>query len=155
MSNFRELIPVLKSLITGEPSSSSSVRQSVENVLNDAAVSLQTDSQRDGENITDEDIRDTTIEELLTAGEMLRNRELRAHIRPERIPSIEMDCFLDRNGFRLIVAEVSPDQWSMILHRIGGHIDNFNIEVPENPYVRQSTVLNRPLVRKFNSLIAA
>ncbi len=151
MSNFRELIPVLKSIITSEASGSASVRQSVENILNDTAATLQ--ATREGE-VSDEEIRDAAIEELLTAGELMRNRDLRARIRPERTPSVNMDSFLSRDGTRFILAEVTEDQWTMIQRRLGAHIDNITVDIPDNPRVRQSAILTRPLVRKLNSLIS-
>lgn len=154
MSNFRELIPVLKSIITGEASGSASVRQSVENILNDTAATLQAAHEGEGGEVTEEDIRDAAIEELLTAGELMRNRDLRARIRPERTPSINMDSFLGRDGTRFLLAEVTEDQWTMIQRRLGAHIDNITIDVPDNPRVRQSAILTRPLVRKLNSLIS-
>ena len=154
MSNFRELIPVLKSIITGEASGSASVRQSVENILNDTAATLQAAHKGEGGEVTEEDIRDAAIEELLTAGELMRNRDLRARIRPERTPSINMDSFLGRDGTRFLLAEVTEDQWTMIQRRLGAHIDNITIDVPDNPRVRQSAILTRPLVRKLNSLIS-
>lgn len=154
MSNFRELIPVLKSIITGEQSGSASVRQSVENILTDTAATLQS-AAREGEgDVTDEEIRDAAIEELLTAGELMRNRDLRARIRPERTPSVNMDSFLSRDGTRFILAEVTEDQWTMIQRRLGAHIDSITIDVPDNPRIRQSAILTRPLVRKLNSLIS-
>ncbi|MEL7591754.1 MAG: hypothetical protein AAGU17_10740 [Anaerolineaceae bacterium] len=153
MSNFRELIPVLKAIITGEQSNSASVRQSVENILNDTAATLQA-ATVDAQEVTEDEIRDAAIEELLTAGELMRNRELRARIRPERTPSVNMDSFLERDGTRLIIAEVSEDQWTMIQHRLGAHIDTITIDIPDNPRVRQSSILTRPLVRKLNSLIS-
>ena len=152
MSNFRELIPVLKSIITGEASGSASVRQSVENILTDTAATLQAAGSE--VEITEDDIRDAAISELLTAGELLRNRDLRARIRPERTPSINMDSFLARDGSRLIIAEVTEDQWTLIQRRLGAHIDTITIDIPDNPRVRQSTILTRPLIRKLNSLVS-
>lgn len=154
MSNFRELIPVLKSIITGEPSNSATVRSAVERILNDAAASLQAVSQGTSEEITDERIRINAVEDLLSAGEQLPTRELRARIRPERTHAIEMESYIDRDGSRLIIAELSEDQWRLIQNRIGAHIDNVNIDIPESSALRPVSFSTRPLVRKFNSLFA-
>lgn len=154
MSNFRELIPVIKSIITGEPSNSATVRSSVERILNDAAASLQAVSQDTPAEITDERIRINAVEELLSAGEQLPTRELRTRIRPQQTPSINMDCYLENDGSRLLIAQVSDDQWSLIQNRMGRHITNVSIDLTENSYVRRSSLYDRPLVRKFNSLFA-
>ena len=150
MSNFRDLIPVLKTIITGEPSASASVRQSVENILNDTSATLQA---ANGELPTDEEIRNAAIDDLLQTGTLVTNRELRARIRPERTPSIEMDSLLDGTGRRLIMAYVDEDQWTMIQRRLGAHIENIDVRLPENPRVRQSTVFSRPLGRRFSEIV--
>jgi len=126
----------------------------VERILNDAAASLQAVSQVTSEELTDERIRISAVEELLSAGEQLPTRELRARIRPERTPTIEMDSYIDRDGSRLIIAELSQEQWSLIQNRIGAHIDNVTIEIPESSALRPLSFSTRPLVRKFNSIFA-
>ena len=144
----------MKSIITGEPSNSETVRAAVERILNDAAASLQAISSSTGEEITEESIRNEAIEELLNAGEHLPNRELRTRIRPHQAPSINMDCYLENDGSRLLIAQVSDDQWALIQSRMGRHITNVSIDLTENSYVRRSSLIDRPLVRKFNTLIS-
>lgn len=152
ISKFRELIPVLKVMITGQASNTQSVQNSVETILNNTAATLLA-ANPDME-ISEEEIRDTAIDDLLTAGELMRSRDLRAHIRPQRTPNIELDTYMTNEGTRLILAELTEDQWVMFNRLIGQHVDNITVEYLFDARTRQREIMTRPVMRKLTSLVS-
>ena len=152
ISKFRELIPVLKVMITGQESRTTSVQNSVNAILDDTAATLR--SANPDREITEEEIRDTAIDDLLTAGELLRSRELRARIRPQRTENISVDSFVARDGSRFIIADLTEDQWIMFDRLLGQHVDNVNVLCSDGARARQREIMTRPIVRKFTSLVS-
>lgn len=152
ISKFRELIPVLKVMITGQPSATQSVQGSVDAILNDTAATLR--AANPNREISEEEIRDTAIDDLLTAGELLRSRELRARIRPTRTPNINMDTYMTNEGTRIIIAELSEDQWTMFNRLLGQHVDNITVDYAFDARVRQREIMTRPIMRKLTSMVS-
>jgi hypothetical protein len=131
-SNLKELIPTLKAIITGIPSPTTSVQNSVETLLDDvAATALAAGQLVDGP-----EIRRRAVAQLLDDGAHLTNRELRRTIRPERTPSINVTGFRS-NGQRTIIATVSEEQWVLLQRRMGTYMDEIIHNLPEDPLQRQ------------------
>jgi len=120
-SNMRELVPVLKGIITGEPSNSATVNDSVERILDDVTITFRNSDQPE---LADDNaaVQQAAVEQLLEQGQLLTNRELRQHIRPERTPSVPVVTFQEGDNV-IITAELSPDQWEVFMRRMGQYAD--------------------------------
>jgi hypothetical protein len=150
-SNFRELVPVLKTIITGEDSGAASVRASAERIMDDVAATL-TATGRELTEADDPEIRMRAVEQLLQDGANLTNRELRTRIRPERTPSIEATV-VGQNGSRVVVMEVDEDQWLLLQRRMGQYIDPMPWNMPQDPHQRQIEAVRIPQLRTLLRLL--
>jgi hypothetical protein len=144
-SNMRELVPVLKSIITGEEAGAQSVREATERILDDVAATYIA-AGRDEEAQDEIVVRRAAIEQLIQDGQHLTNRELRTRIRPERTPSIEVATITDRENNVTIVAECTPEQWELFMRRMGAYADPMPFLAPEDAAQRQREALQiRPI----------
>jgi len=141
-SNFREMVPVLRTLITGEPSSARTINQAAERLMDDVVAT----ANASGQQLTEEQIRTTAVTNLLEAGGRMNNRQLRETIRPERTPSIELFSY-NTNGERLIMARVSEEQWNLLQRRLNGYMDPFDVELPNDPEARRLEAARIPPLR--------
>ena len=118
-SNMRELVPVIKALITGEDTRGT-VHVAVERILNDTAATAQAEALANGneDEIPVEEIRRQAVENVLTAGEQMTNQELRRHVRRERTPGIDT-TIINAGNRRFIMAELDEDQFTMFQRRMG------------------------------------
>lgn len=142
-SNFRDLIPPLRSIITGEPSGSASVNASVERVLNDTAATLQAAGREAG----DADVRRNAVEELVEAGG-LPNRELRERLRPDRTTPVA-PAVIQRDENRVVVMSVTEDQWTMLQRRLNGYMDPLTVNLPADRTLRQRELMRIAPVREI------
>jgi hypothetical protein len=149
-SNFRELTPVLKSIITGEESNTSSVRNSVDAILDDIAAT----AQAAGQDINDTEVRRRAVDNLLENGARLTNRQLRRHVRPDPTPPINASV-IRINGTRIVVAEMDEDQFTMFERKLGGSVEPMNIELPRDPWMRQNEAARIPELRRLQQLLEA
>jgi hypothetical protein len=149
--NMRELVPVLKTIITGQPSPTGTVNASAERILEDVAIDLR-NAGRDLTGADDAELRQRAVTQLLQDGALLTNRELRTRIRPERTPSINM-TIARVNGHRVIVAEASEEQVSLLMRRMGAYIDPHVYEVNEDPDLRQQQLMRIPEFRRISDLM--
>ncbi len=117
-SKFRELIPILKRAITGEPSRSERVEAIFENEMND----IYATARATGENITQEGAVEILVEQLVEAGQ-LPVRELRQRIRPERTPSMAGYALPYRNNRAIVMMVVDADQYELLNRRLSGYTD--------------------------------
>ena len=120
-SNFRELTPYLVRAITGEPNQSQNVENAFEAMMSDIAAT----AQAAGREMTDEEMRFEVVEQLLEAGH-LTNRQLRERVRPERTPSIgflAVDYQSQNRVDKIIVAQVTQDQYEMLQRRLNGYVN--------------------------------
>lgn len=120
-SNFRELTPYLVRAITGETNQSQNVENAFQAIMEDIAAT----NAASGIEMTDQEMRHQVVEQLLEAGH-LTNRQLRERVRPERTPSIGLLAVDYSNGnqhSKVIVAQVSQDQYEMIQRRLNGYIE--------------------------------
>lgn len=117
-SSFRELVPILKRVITDEESRSARVEAIFIQEMNDIFAT----AQASGEALTDQDARDILVDQLIEAGQ-LPIRELRQRIRPDQAPVI--DAFqLPYPGQRTVLIVVADEDQRQLLHRrLNGHID--------------------------------
>lgn len=141
-SNIKELLPVLKQIITNDLSGTETVRSSVETILDDVAAT----ARAAGQELDDAGIRRTAIDQLIDAGLHLHNRELRHRIRPDGTPNINA-TLLGTRDHRIMVTEMSEEQWTMMQRKMGEKIDVMSIELPEDPYARQIEATRVPELR--------
>jgi len=147
-SNFRELTPVLKSVITGEDSLTESVRNSVSRILDDVAATATVA----GQFLDDGELRRHATEQLLDDGVNLTNRELRRHIRPERTQPFDASL-IQHNGTVIFVAEVDDDQLRNMQRRMGAYMEERLVSLPDNVEARQVEVARIPEVRSLLRLL--
>jgi len=125
-SKFRELIPILKRVITNEPSTSQRVETIFENEINDIFAT----AAATGENITEEAAREILLDQLLELGQ-LPVREMRQRIRPERTPSMVAYKLPYRGNQTVMITILSPDQEELYNRRLTGYIDVTPVERDE------------------------
>lgn len=119
-SNFSDMIPVLKVLITGQDADHS---QQANNAAERFLADIEAGYVAQGIEPPDEDIlRREAVSDIVEHGRMLNNRELRTHIRPERTPNIDSYLFT-RNGRNYILASLDDDQMTMLSRRVGSIMD--------------------------------
>ena len=124
-SNFMEMLPVLKVLITGQDADhSDQANQAAQRFLDDAAASYRAQNQE----VPAEDVlREGVVRDIVDHGVLLNNRELRTHIRPERTPSIASYFITGRNGQNYLLSTLSNDQLTMLSRRAGSVMDIVNV----------------------------
>ena len=104
-SKMKEMLPVLKVLITGERSATTSVNIAIENLRDEFPES------------SNEEI----IANLLEEGELLTNTMLRDRLRPTRTPQITFYEYLCEEGEKLYIMAVTPEQDEMIRRKMGNY----------------------------------
>jgi hypothetical protein len=119
-SNFIDMLPVLKVLITGQPvAHSAQANEAANRFLDDAAAGYRAQDM----DVPEEDaLRQEVVRDIVERGTRLNNHELRTHLRPERVPSIETHVFMN-NGQGYVLMPVTNDQMSMLARRAGACID--------------------------------
>jgi hypothetical protein len=147
-SNFRELVPVLKYIISGErPERENTASRAAEAFLNDVAAT----AAAAGQNLNDAQIRGEAVERLLEAGR-LTNRELRAQLRPERTQSINATK-VRYNNRTFILAEVTEDQETLVQRRLGEYIDFVTANLPIDRRQRQLEATRTPVLGSIIRLV--
>jgi hypothetical protein len=120
-STFRELLPVLKRVITGEESGSDQVNTSAEGILDNIRASFEASGQEGDP----EEVRRMAVEELIQLGS-LPVREVRTHLRggadAGHTPSIQ-SVVVQVGNHRFVLTEVTEDQWMMLQRKMSGHMD--------------------------------
>jgi hypothetical protein len=119
-SNFIDMLPVLKVLITGQPvAHSAQANEAANRFLDDAAAGYRAQDLE----VPDEDaLRQEVVRDIVERGTRLNNHELRTHLRPERVLSIETHVFMN-NGQGYVLMPVTNDQMAMLARRAGACID--------------------------------
>jgi len=132
-SNFRDMVPTLRALITGETPESQNIANGVESLLNDVAAT----AFASGETLTGEQTRQHAISNLINLGGQVTNRELRHNVlRPTRTPPIPT-VVVEYGTLKYILAEVDNDQYQSFLRKMGGGIDVATTQWPEDRAARQ------------------
>jgi hypothetical protein len=147
-SNFKELVPVLKSIITNSPSDTQSVNIAVARLMDDAAATALAAGQEFG----DEELRETVVDQLVHDGIHLTNRELRERIRPERTPVINLGV-IPQNGSRFVLAKVTAEQYALMVRLLGARVDPMTYDLPTDPHARQVESARVPEIRELMSYV--
>lgn len=151
-SNMRELVPVLKAIITGQPSASQSVNRSVDRIMDDIVVTERAAGNEVGDDDeTQNRLRRTAVEQLIEAGQ-LTNTQLRARIRPERTAALE-PYVVNRGARRLVLMEVDEDQYTLLNRRLNGYMDVVTVDLPQDPTQRQREAVRIPVIREVLDLV--
>jgi len=116
-SKFRELIPILKRVITNERSRSNRVEAIFENAMDD----IHATTLVQGENITDETAREILVAQLIEEGQ-LPVREIRRRMHRNQTPSIQAYHFPFRNNQAVVLMMINEDQEENLNESLGGHI---------------------------------
>jgi hypothetical protein len=126
-SSMRELVPALRSLITGEDAAHGSVRTAVETLLNNAAAEMVAGGAVQ-EELTEAEVRRQAIETLLEAGATLPTRELRRTVRPTRTPAMEAATLeVADSEWYAVVHITSRDQHDLLMRQFGTHVNNMRL----------------------------
>ena len=170
-SKIKEMLPVLKAIITGEEPSRASTREAVELFLDDvteiertadpdAFVRLDTDVLPDAERIVlheemDQHIRRTAAERLIEQGELAPNvRELRATLRPNPTDALDFLIVDQGNGSKVLVATVSEDQMQVLTSCMDTRAEFLTWQVPQSSHTRVHEGLSYRPIRDIYNLMS-
>jgi hypothetical protein len=169
-SKIKELLPVLKALITGQPSDTESVRLTIERFMDEQYAGFRADpaltdtiALLDDEDAPDEDrqqVRDrldgtarhNVIEHLIELGD-LPVMELRRHIRPTRTTPVPFYVAPDGTGGYLLTSQIDQDQMNMMRNKMGERGEWRDIEVAQDQRSRMAETLRNPLLRRVYQLL--
>jgi hypothetical protein len=135
-------------MITGEPSERESVNETVENLLDDTAAT----ASAAGQDIDDTEILRRTVGNLIQDGTLLTNRQVRERLRPERTPPLRISV-IHNNGHRVVVANISEEQWDLLERQMGSRMEPMVIELPLDPRQRQIEAARIPEIRTLINLL--
>jgi hypothetical protein len=134
-SSFREMVPALRSLITGEQADHNSVRTAVEQMMNGSAASLLADEQNpwtQEELATEEGgqaVRQRAVASLLQDGMTMPTRDLRRRVRPSRVPAVQMATLQTAESQWYAVLKLETlEQRDLVLRVLNSHSNNMNLE---------------------------
>lgn len=154
-SNFREMVPVLKAIITGEAGQAGTTRASVERILEETGEAMRATAEQRGEEAPSTDaIRLQAVSDLLTAGEQMSNRQLREHIRNGvRTPSIS-PAFVRDGEQRIMVVALDNDQYEAVIRKLGAFAERpLEVTLPDDPAARQREAARVRVLRDITNLI--
>jgi len=146
-SNFREMVPVLKALITGEEGPSDQVRNAVNSLLNDVAVT----ASASGQELTEEETRMQAVRNLLEDGVHMTNRELRTRLRPSRTPAVSPVIISDGERRLVLIELETEDQYTMFQRKMAGYMEPVQVSADEIRQRRQS-YRNVPVIRAVREI---
>jgi len=151
-SNMRELVPVLKCIITGVDAGAQSVNDAAQRILDDVVLTFANADRPD--DAEDRDIvRRAAVEQLLEHGATLTNRELRQQIRPERTPAAEVTTFSTPDETIVIAAELTPEQWELFMRRMGAYADPMPFVAANDAAQRQRDALGIRALRRIIDVV--
>ena len=162
-SKIKELLPVMKALITGEEPDTASTRNAVNATLEDQVATIlasdpalqaelqdeETPDERRQEinQEIDQNARRFAVDHLIEMGQLLTNRQLRNHLRPVRTAPVGIYVIQDGDR-KLAVAEVDQDQLNVMAARMGERMEVWNLTLPEEPLFRQAEAMRNPILRR-------
>lgn len=147
-SKFSEMLPHLRVLILNEESQSEQVNSTVQQLINDATAS----ALATGEDLTDREIRDRVVLNLIQDGVHLNNRQLRQQLRPERTPPADV-TIIDADGRRHLIISVSEDQWRMVERKLGRDASYQRFMLPDDPGARRIEAAQIPDLRALVNIV--
>jgi hypothetical protein len=133
-SSFREMVPALRSLITGEQADHASVRTAVRNMLDTAAATLlQNNEDMTPETLStpegDAIVRQAAVENLLHDGSVMTTRDMRRRVRPSRVEAIEMATMQTADGEWYAVMKLnSTEKKDLALRIMNPHTNNMMLD---------------------------
>ncbi len=151
ISKFTEMLPYLRQLITGEESSSPQVRNTVSNMLDDTVAT----AHAAGNEIDEAEQIRLTIDTLMTDGVLLNARQLRTRLRPERTDPVQVTVINGPQGGRMIISQVSEDQWTMLERKMGGSAEYMNVNLSDNVQERSEALTSIVEIRTLTQLMEA
>ena len=122
-SKLRELVPAIRSIITGEDAAHASVRTAVETLLDQAAAELIAGGVPQDE-LTVEQVRAQAVMSLLHDGATLPVRELRRTVRPTRTPPVQATTMAVGEEWFTVLHIESQDQYDMLMRLLDRHFNN-------------------------------
>ena len=139
-SGMIEILPALRSLITGENASHTSVRNAVTRMLDEAAAALIANGDIDQDDLNAEEdserfqgtaarVRRQAVQSLLVAGSTMTTRELRQTVRPTRTPpSAAATLQIADEGWYVVIKPEGRDQYDAIMRALGSHVNNMVLD---------------------------
>jgi hypothetical protein len=133
-SKMRELVPVLRAIITGEDTGRESVQGSVELLLEAERTAILGETVIDVAALAPEEratlvaaipiieLRTRAVDRAFELG-TLPVREMRQQIRPNHTPNITTIAFRSEGNNEYVVMKLTPDQKLMFSRLLGTHID--------------------------------
>ncbi|MGW8178416.1 MAG: hypothetical protein ACWGQW_06575 [bacterium] len=149
-SNMRELVPVLKRIITGEEARGT-VEDTANAFLDDIVATFRAadpEWEQDDEAVTQE-----AVEQLLVHGATLTNRRLRQQLRPDPTPIIEATTITLPDENVVVMAKLDPDQWQMFMRKLGTSVDPLPFVATRDPAQRRRDALAIPALRAIVDII--
>jgi hypothetical protein len=128
-SKFREMVPALRSMITGENADHNSVRGAVQQMLNEAAIALADVEECEPSDVADADVRAHAVRTLLHEGSVRTTREMRRRVRPSPVPHVQMATIQTGEGMYYGLLKFdSQEQLDLVLRILNNHIDNLRLD---------------------------
>ena len=151
---FREMTPVLKSLITGELPGRGSTRESVQRILDEGLEVAEAAGEDTTQVAVQQEVRARVIDELLDLGRTMPNERLRQHIRPERTQPIDA-TIVTVGEERFIMAQMDEDQLRLLSRQMRGRLNLIPVDLPNDPRQRQIEAARIPELRALVDLVGA
>ena len=140
-SGMKDLLPVLRALISGVATGSESVRSSVDMLLNDAFISATADDTLPEDETEQQTfLRATAINRVLELGSELPVRQVRAIIRPTHTPDIAT-IVLAAGTTKYAVMKLTEDQATMLQRMMGNHLSS--TQMPSEQFPDQLALFQR------------
>lgn len=128
-SSFREMVPALRSLITGENAAHNSVRQAVTQMLDGAAIAVADVMEVEPSDVPAEEVRRQAVVTLLNDATVHTTREMRRRVRPAPVPHVQMATIEIAEGqwYGLLKFD-SQEQLDLVLRILNPHTDNMRLD---------------------------
>ena len=166
-SKIKEMLPVLKSLITGEDSDTATTRAAVTRLIDEQFVGFRADPELvdavavlDNEEADEADrtavrerlagiARRNIVEHLIELGGNLPVQEVRRHLRPERTNPLPFMIIPDGRGGFLLTGQFDQDQMNMLRNKMGERAEFQEYQLPEDARARQAEAFRYPILRQL------
>jgi hypothetical protein len=170
-SKIKEMLPVLKVLITGEGSDTQSVQAAIERMMDEQYAGFRVDDHYQQEMAVIDDpnadaqlqantrtyidgiARRNIIEHLIEIGGQLPITEVRRHLRPTRTSPIYFSMIPDGQNF-ILMGTASQDQLDMLRNKMGERLESNTLALPDDPRARQAEAFRIPLFRRVYNLLS-
>jgi hypothetical protein len=141
-SNLRELVPILKRVITLEEARGS-VERSFNYLWNEMHDMLATAGQIPAEAADDDEqneinrlIQNRIVGQLVEDGAIMTNADLRQRVRPERTTPVDAYIFHLPDGTHMMLSVLTDEQEQMVARRLHGYWDQSVVNIREDTRLR-------------------